>query len=100
MWKGTTRSKTTKTAALLAWALTALGLFTGMLWAQLAWGSYWSWDIKETLTLALFLSLSAGMIAYFERKPRAAKWLLIITCIIVVVTASSSFILAGLHSYL
>jgi ABC-type transport system involved in cytochrome c biogenesis permease subunit len=97
---GTTPSKITKTAALAAWTLTALGLFTGMLWAQLAWGSYWSWDIKETLTLALFLTLSAGEVAYFERKPQAAKLLLIATCILVVLTASSSFILAGLHSYL
>jgi ABC-type transport system involved in cytochrome c biogenesis permease subunit len=85
---------------LAAWALTALGLFTGMLWAQMAWGSYWSWDIKETLTLTLFLALSAGQVAYFERKPNAAKLLLVATCILVVVTASSSFILAGLHSYL
>jgi ABC-type transport system involved in cytochrome c biogenesis permease subunit len=97
---GTASSRTAKTAALAAWALTALGLFTGMLWAQLAWGSYWSWDIKETLTLALFLMLSAGEVAYFESKPQAAKLLLIGTCILVVVTASSSFILAGLHSYL
>jgi ABC-type transport system involved in cytochrome c biogenesis permease subunit len=97
---GTASNKNTKTAALAAWALTALGLFTGMIWAQLAWGSYWSWDIKETLTLALFLTLSAGQVAYFERKPQAAKLLLVATCILVVVTASSSFILAGLHSYL
>jgi hypothetical protein len=56
--------------------------------------------IKETLTLALFLTLSAGQVAYFERKPQAAKLLLVATYILVVVTASSSFILAGLHSYL
>jgi ABC-type transport system involved in cytochrome c biogenesis permease subunit len=97
---GTAHSKSTKIAALAAWVLTVLGLFTGMLWAQLAWGSYWSWDIKETLTLALFLALSAGLVAYFERKPQAAKWLMLVTCLLVVVTASSSFILAGLHSYI
>jgi ABC-type transport system involved in cytochrome c biogenesis permease subunit len=97
---GTAPRKTTKIAALTAWALTALGLFTGMLWAQMAWGSYWSWDIKEILTLALFLALSAGQVAYFERKPQVAKLLLVITCLLVVVTALSSFIIAGLHSYL
>jgi ABC-type transport system involved in cytochrome c biogenesis permease subunit len=97
---GIAPSKTAKTAALAAWVLTALGLFTGMIWAQLAWGSYWSWDIKETLTLVLFLTLSAGEVAYFERKPQAAKLLLVATCIFVGVTASSSFILAGLHSYI
>jgi hypothetical protein len=97
---GMSKSKLTTISALAAWVLTALGLFTGMLWAQVAWGSYWSWDIKETLTLALFLALSAGQVAYFERKPEAAKWLLVVTCVLVIITASSSFIVAGLHSYL
>ena len=27
----------------------------GMVWAQMAWGSYWSWDIKEAWTLATWL---------------------------------------------
>jgi hypothetical protein len=98
--KGVSKVKVARFLGLVAWVLTALGLLTGMLWAQLAWGSYWSWDIKETLTLALFLSLSAGQVAYFERKPQAAKWLLTITCVLVIVTASTSFILTGLHSYL
>ena len=97
---GVSKGKLTRAFALAAWVLTALGLLTGMLWAQLAWGSFWSWDIKETLTLALFLSLSAGQVAYFEQKPKAAKWLLITTCVLVLVTASASFILTGLHSYL
>lgn len=82
-----------------AWIFTFLGLITGMLWAQLAWGSYWSWDPKETFTLALFLSLTAGQVAYFEKKKTATKYLAAITCILVVLTALSSFIIAGLHSF-
>lgn len=82
-----------------AWTFTFLGLITGMLWAQLAWGSYWSWDPKETFTLALFLSLTAGQVAYFEKKQAVTKYLAIITCILVVLTALSSFIIAGLHSF-
>jgi cytochrome c-type biogenesis protein CcsB len=27
----------------------------GMVWAQVAWGSYWSWDIKEAWTLVTWL---------------------------------------------
>ncbi len=27
----------------------------GMVWAQMAWGSYWSWDIKEVWTLVTWL---------------------------------------------
>jgi ABC-type transport system involved in cytochrome c biogenesis permease subunit len=35
-----------------------LGLITGAVWAQQAWGQYWSWDPKETwalITLTAFL---------------------------------------------
>jgi len=33
----------------------SLVLITGTIWAQLAWGRYWSWDIKETWTLITWL---------------------------------------------
>jgi cytochrome c-type biogenesis protein CcsB len=33
----------------------SLVLITGAIWAQLAWGRYWSWDIKETWTLITWL---------------------------------------------
>jgi len=50
----------------VAWLLTGLGLITGMLWAQLAWGRYWGWDPKEATTLFLFTVVSlhfAAMLA-------------------------------------
>lgn len=91
--------KIARYSIILAWIFTFMGLITGMLWAQMAWGSYWSWDPKETLTLAFFLTLSAGQMAYFEKKKKATKGLAIITCILVVLTALSTFIIAGLHSF-
>lgn len=83
-----------------AWILTFLGLTTGMIWAQLAWGSYWSWDPKETLTLALFVELSVAEIAYFEKKPKIAKWLGLVACALTIITLLSSFIITGLHSFI
>jgi|Deesub1362A_J573_1020465.scaffolds.fasta_scaffold00094_14 heme exporter protein C len=32
----------------------SLTLFTGMVWAKPAWGSYWNWDPRETTTLILW----------------------------------------------
>ena len=92
--------RSTKTLGTIAWVLTFAGLTTGMLWAQLAWGSYWSWDPKETLTLVLFVATSASMLSLFERKLGAAKWLSILSCVFVVITGMSSFILTGLHSFM
>jgi ABC-type transport system involved in cytochrome c biogenesis permease subunit len=91
--------KITKYTGAGLWVFTFLGLVTGMLWAQLAWGSYWSWDPKETLTLALFLTLSGAQVAYFEKKYAASKWLTVLSCVLTVVTALSSFIIGGLHTY-
>ena len=56
-----------------AWLLTFLGLLTGMIWAQIAWGNYWSWDPKETMTLLLFLAVSAQLVAYHEQKAKLTK---------------------------
>ncbi len=97
--KSTVEKKLTRFTGVGLWIFTFLGLLTGMLWAQLAWGSYWSWDPKETLTLALFLTASAGQVLYFEKKYTASKSLALLLCVLTVVTGLSSFILAGLHTY-
>jgi ABC-type transport system involved in cytochrome c biogenesis permease subunit len=91
--------KIVKYLGVSAWVFTFLGLVTGMLWAQIAWGTYWSWDPKETLTLALFLAVTASQVAYFEKRPRLTKWLALSSAAITILTALISFIIAGLHSF-
>jgi ABC-type transport system involved in cytochrome c biogenesis permease subunit len=83
-----------------SWLLTTLGLVAGMIWAQTAWGSYWSWDPKETLTLLLLVAFTASLIAYYEKKPKISKLSAIVACILSVSTAASSFITTGLHSFI
>ena len=82
------------------WVLTALGLVTGMIWAQVAWGSYWSWDPKEALTLLLFAACSVSLVAYYEKKTKITRLSAIVACILTIITASSSFIITGLHSFI
>ena len=82
-----------------AWTFTFLGLLTGMLWAQMAWGSYWTWDPKETMTLVLFLAVSASLVAYYEKQPKAAKALAVASCALTILTLSTSWIIEGLHSF-
>jgi len=33
----------------------SLAILTGAIWAQVAWGRYWGWDIKETWALIIWL---------------------------------------------
>ncbi len=38
------------------WPLFTLGMITGSLWAESAWGTYWSWDLKETWSLITWVT--------------------------------------------
>lgn len=39
----------------IGWPLFTLGMITGSIWAESAWGSYWSWDPKETWSLIVWV---------------------------------------------
>ncbi len=41
----------------VAWAYPwlSLGIVAGAIWAQVAWGRYWNWDLKETWALVTWL---------------------------------------------
>ena len=91
--------KWTSIFGLAAWVFTFLGLVSGMLWAQTAWGNYWSWDPKETSTLLLFTSVTLCSIFSFEGKQGLIRWAAYASCILVVVTILVSYILVGLHSF-
>jgi cytochrome c-type biogenesis protein CcsB len=47
-------------ALTIGWPLFTLGILTGSIWANSAWGTYWSWDPKETwslITWVMYLAL-------------------------------------------
>jgi ABC-type transport system involved in cytochrome c biogenesis permease subunit len=93
------RERIHRILALTTWLITFFGLLTGMFWAQVAWGSYWSWDPKETLTLILFGSVSASLISYYEKQIKLAKGIALVSAVFSVITWLSSYIIAGLHSF-
>ena len=41
---------------MIAFALVAVVLVTGALWAHYAWGRYWAWDPKETGALVIWIN--------------------------------------------
>ncbi len=43
----------------LAFPMFTLGIITGSLWAQTAWGAFWSWDPKEMWSLITWLVSAA-----------------------------------------
>jgi ABC-type transport system involved in cytochrome c biogenesis permease subunit len=78
-----------------------LVIILGALWADIAWGSYWSWDPKETASLVTWLLYAAYLHARVVRgwRGRRAALLLIIGFAAVLMTFFGNFIFSGLHSY-
>lgn len=80
----------------------SLGLITGAVWANVAWGSYWSWDPKETWSLITWLTYLFYLHARILRgwQGRKTAYLNILGFLSVLFTfLGVNFILPGLHSY-
>jgi cytochrome c-type biogenesis protein CcsB len=82
--------------------LLTLGIITGSIWAQSAWGSYWSWDPKETWSLITWLLYAALLHARLTAgwRGRKAAILAIVGFGAVLFTfLGVNLLLPGLHSY-
>jgi cytochrome c-type biogenesis protein CcsB len=79
----------------------SIGIITGSVWANSAWGSYWSWDPKETWSLITWFIyatlLHARMVKGWYGKRIA--YLSIIGFMAVLFTYFGVNLLPGLHSY-
>ncbi len=74
------------------------GIITGAFWAQQAWGTFWSWDPKETWALITWLILMAGM---HVRSTEARFWILLLAFGAMLFTYFGvMWLLPGLHSYI
>ena len=87
----------------LGFLLLTLGIFTGAVWAETAWGRYWSWDPKETWSLITWFIYAALLHARLLKgwHGRRIAWLALVGFMAVLFTYFGvSFLLSGLHSYL
>ena len=83
--------------------LLTIGVFIGAVWANVSWGTYWSWDPKEVwalITLIIYaLPLHSKSLTMF-RKPLFFHGYCIIAFLSVLITYFGvNFILGGMHSY-
>jgi cytochrome c-type biogenesis protein CcsB len=88
--------------AALGFIFLTLGIITGSVWAHYAWGSYWSWDPKETWSLVTWLIYALMLHARHVRGWRGTRMALmsVIGFACVLFTYLGVNYLAGLHSYL
>jgi len=80
----------------------SVGIITGSIWANSAWGTYWSWDPKETWSLITWLIYAALLHSRAMQGWRGKRvaWLSIFGFACVLFTYFGvNFLLSGLHSY-
>ncbi len=88
----------------IAWGFPFLGvgIVSGAVWANYAWGTYWSWDPKETWSLITWFIYAAYLHARVTRgwRGKRAAYLSIAGFLAVLFLYwGVSFILPGLHAY-
>jgi len=86
----------------LGFPFLTIGIITGAIWANYAWGTYWSWDPKETWSLITWFIYGAYLHARNTagwRGKRAAYLALIGFMSVLFTYWGVSFLLSGLHAY-
>lgn len=69
-------------------ALLTLGMIMGSVWAKIAWGDYWSWDVKETWALLtwLFYLICIHLHFSFAKKQKLLMFLLAFSFLVLIIT--------------
>ncbi len=86
----------------LGFPLLTIAIITGAIWAESAWGAYWSWDPKETwslITWFVYAALLHGRLTTGWRGRRAAIFAIGGFFILLFTFLGVNLLLPGLHSY-
>jgi len=87
---------------LVGFVLLTLGLITGAIWANEAWGTWWSWDPKETWAFISWLFYAAYLHIRISRGWQGRRPALLATSgffVVLICYIGVNFLGVGLHSY-
>ncbi len=86
----------------VGWPLLTAGIITGAVWANSAWGTYWSWDPKETWSLITWFIYAIYLHARYVRGWKGTQ-MAVIACFgflsVIFTYLGVNLVLSGLHSY-
>jgi len=89
-------------AVAIGYPLYTIGaLFAGAIWAEQAWGTWWSWDPKEVGAFIIWLFYTAFLHARYQRqwKGTRAQILIVLGMVFVFVSFFGNYFFGGLHSF-
>ncbi len=83
--------------------LLTMGIIIGAIWANNTWGTYWSWDAKETwalITLIVYaIPMHSTMVPWLRRDSVFFVYLAIAIIAVVMTFFGANYLIPGLHSY-
>ncbi|PSH04693.1 MAG: hypothetical protein CXZ00_04755 [Acidobacteria bacterium] len=85
-----------------AFPLLTLMIASGAYWANQSWGTYWSWDPKETWAAITWLVYAGYLHMRITRgwRGRRAAWFAILGfCVVIFTFFGVTYLLPGLHAY-
>jgi len=76
-------------------------LFAGAIWAEQAWGTWWSWDPKEVGALIIWLFYTGFLHARHNRQWRGepAAILIVLGMVMLFVSFFGNYFFGGMHSF-
>lgn len=86
----------------IGFPLLTFAIITGAIWAESAWGTYWSWDPKETwslITWFIYAALLHGRLTTGWRGKKAALLSIAGFFVMLFTFLGVNLFLSGLHSY-
>nr|BBD21572.1 cytochrome c biogenesis protein [Rhipidosiphon lewmanomontiae] len=86
----------------IGFPLLTIGILSGSVWANEAWGSYWSWDPKETWSLVTWVVFAVYLHLRFTQKWSGYKSAILGTVgffVVWVCFLGVNFLAKGFHSY-
>lgn len=88
--------------AVVTLPLFGIGIVFGAIWAEVAWGRFWGWDAKETVSMITWILYAAYLHARATAgwKSTAAAWINVFAMAMTVFNMTFvNTVIAGLHSY-
>ncbi len=86
----------------IGFPLLTFAIISGAIWAESAWGTYWSWDPKETwslITWFVYAALLHGRLTTGWRGKKAAILAIVGFFVLLFTFLGVNLFLSGLHSY-